>query len=413
MSENVPKNWKMVLSVDYCANVTDGTHDSPKPVENNGLYLLTSKNITSGELNYKDAYCISKEDFDKINNRSLVEQYDVLYSMIGTVGESCIVKNSKIDFAIKNVGLFKFNGNELDAKWFNYYLKTDFAKNYTLQALKGSTQKYIPLNVLRKFPIQIPSSTQEQEEIVKVLDAASDMVRLRKQCIQHAQDLIPALFQEMFGAIDDNNYEKVLFGNIITVLTDYHANGSYEKLKEHVTLLDNPDYALMVRTTDLEKNNFRDNVKYINQSAYEFLEKSKIYGGEIIINKIGSAGNVYLMPNLNRPVSLGMNTFLIRIDEKQANNIFIYNLLNSSYGKNIIQEKISGAVTKTITKNSIRGLKLYLPSIEQQELFAQRAIEIENYIKEQQEELKKSEDLFQSLLHHAFTGELTRRAYGN
>lgn len=204
MFEKVPKNWKMVLSVDYCANVTDGTHDSPKPVENNGLYLLTSKNITSGELNYKDAYCISKEDFDKINNRSLVEQYDVLYSMIGTVGESCIVKNSKIDFAIKNVGLFKFNGNELDAKWFNYYLKTDFAKNYTLQALKGSTQKYIPLNVLRKFPIPIPSSTQEQEEIVKVLDAASDMVRLRKQCIQYAQDLIPALFQEMFGDIDNN-----------------------------------------------------------------------------------------------------------------------------------------------------------------------------------------------------------------
>lgn len=259
----------------------------------------------------------------------------------------------------------------------------------------------------------IPPTLEEQQEIVQVLDTMSDIIRLREECISHAQDLIPALFQEMFGDLDCNNsYKKVLFGDIITVLTDYHANGSYEKLKEHVTLLDNPDYALMVRTTDLEKNNFIDNVKYISQSAYEFLEKSKIYGGEIIINKIGSAGNVYLMPKLNRPVSLGMNACLIRIDEKCANNIFIYNLLTSSYGKKIIQEKVSGAVTKTITKNSIRSLKLYLPPVEQQELFAEKAQEIEEYIKTQQAELENAKQMFQSLLHHAFTGELTRRAYG-
>lgn len=259
----------------------------------------------------------------------------------------------------------------------------------------------------------IPPTLEEQQEIVDVLDAASEIIRLRTACIESAQSLIPALFQEMFGDLDCNNsYKKVLFGDIITVLTDYHANGSYEKLKEHVTLLDNPDYALMVRTTDLEKNNFIDNVKYISQSAYEFLEKSKIYGGEIIINKIGSAGNVYLMPKLNRPVSLGMNAFLIRIDEKCANNIFIYNLLTSSYGKKIIQEKVSGAVTKTITKNSIRSLKLYLPPVEQQELFAEKVQEIEAYIKTQQAELENAKTMFQSLLHHSFTGELTRRAYG-
>ena len=47
-----------------------------------------------------------------------------------------------------------------------------------------------------------------------------------------------------------------------------------------------------------------------------------------------------------------------------------------------------------------------------QEQFAEKVIEIENYIKEQQEELKNAEQMFQSLLHHAFTGELTRKKYG-
>ncbi len=391
MFENVPKNWKKD-KIENVANVNYGTR--------------VVKELTIGSKYY--VYGGGDKTFktDEYNREKtlIVARFGMSPKCTRFVREKFFLNDSGLTVDTNNI-------NILNQEFLNWQLL--FLNDLIYSLGKGVAQKNLNVTLFKKMNIIIPPTLGEQEEIVKVLDTASDMVRLRKQCIQHAQDLIPALFQEMFGAIDDNNYEKVLFGNIITVLTDYHANGSYEKLKEHVTLLDNPDYALMVRTTDLEKNNFRDNVKYINQSAYEFLEKSKIYGGEIIINKIGSAGNVYLMPNLNRPVSLGMNTFLIRIDEKQANNIFIYNLLNSSYGKNIIQEKISGAVTKTITKNSIRGLKLYLPSIEQQELFAQRAIEIENYIKEQQEELKKSEDLFQSLLHHAFTGELTRRAYGN
>jgi type I restriction enzyme S subunit len=48
----------------------------------------------------------------------------------------------------------------------------------------------------------------------------------------------------------------VKLGEILEVLTDYHANGSYEKLKENVELLDRIDYALMVRTTNFEQNNF-------------------------------------------------------------------------------------------------------------------------------------------------------------
>ena len=122
-----------------------------------------------------------------------------------------------------------------------------------------------------KIKIGIPKDINEVKEIVKVLDAASEIIRLRTACIESAQSLIPALFQEMFGDLDCNNsYKKVLFGDIITVLTDYHANGSYEKLKEHVTLLDNPDYALMVRTTDLEKNNSFTKNEYAALTAYSF-----------------------------------------------------------------------------------------------------------------------------------------------
>ena len=391
MFENIPKNWKKE-KLENIATVNYGTRIVKDSAIGNEYYVYGGGDKTF------------KTDIFNRENTLIVARFGM--------SPKC-TRFVKGKFFLNDSGLTVDTNDEhlLNQNFLNWQL---FFLNDLIYSLgKGVAQKNLNVSLFKNLDIIVPKSLNEQKEIVDVLDAASEIIRLRTACIESAQSLIPALFQEMFGDLDCNNsYKKVLFGDIITVLTDYHANGSYEKLKEHVTLLDNPDYALMVRTTDLEKNNFIDNVKYISQSAYEFLEKSKIYGGEIIINKIGSAGNVYLMPKLNRPVSLGMNAFLIRIDEKCANNIFIYNLLTSSYGKKIIQEKVSGAVTKTITKNLIRSLKLYLPPVEQQELFAEKAQEIESYIKSQQAELENAKTMFQSLLHHSFTGELTRHKFG-
>ena len=81
-------------------------------------------------------------------------------------------------------------------------------------------------------------------------------------------------------------------GEYITTLTDFNANGSYRTLDTAVTMYDEPNYAWMVRTTDLETGDM-SSIKYIDKKAYKLLAKSKIFGKEIIMNKIGSAGISY------------------------------------------------------------------------------------------------------------------------
>lgn len=109
---------------DIC-DVRDGTHDSPKQTLN-GKYLITSKNIKNGTIDYAGSYFISNEDFDKINLRSKVEINDILFTMIGTIGEIGLVKNEP-DYAIKNVGLIKTN-NELLSRFLKHYLKSKQVK---------------------------------------------------------------------------------------------------------------------------------------------------------------------------------------------------------------------------------------------------------------------------------------------
>ncbi len=159
----------------------------------------------------------------------------------------------------------------------------------------------------------------------------------------------------------------VKLGDMLEVLTDYHSNGSYKTLKENVTLLEQPNFAIMIRTTNFEKNDFRKNLIYINQQAYNFLSKSKVLHQDILINKIANAGAVYFMPRLDKPVSLGMNLFLLRI-KKNYNKYFIFCILK--YNEKRLRLMAKGTTTKTITKDNIKMFQILLPPLETQQKIA-------------------------------------------
>src|SRR5690606_27205294 len=99
---------------------------------------------------------ISEEDYQNISRRSGVHKGDVLFAMIGTIGNPIVIEVEP-DFAIKNVALFKVPKNR-DGHFLKYYLKTSFVKNKMMKEAKGTTQKFVGLGYLRQFPIAIPNS---------------------------------------------------------------------------------------------------------------------------------------------------------------------------------------------------------------------------------------------------------------
>jgi len=155
--------------------------------------------------------------------------------------------------------------------------------------------------------------------------------------------------------------------NLISVLTDYHANGSYEILRENVELKSEPDFAHMIRTVDIERDDFENDIISISEHAYNYLDKTKVYGGEIIINKIGNAGRVYLIPPIDRPTSLGMNQFMIRANDN-IDNYYLYCYLSGRYGQNQLNQRVTGAVPLSIDKESARSVFVPLFSNDIQKL---------------------------------------------
>lgn len=150
-----PSNWSLV-DLDSVVDVRDGTHDSPSPTES-GKYLITSRHLLPYAVDRSEAYFISEADFKKANERSKVEYGDILFSMIGTIGIITFITDKEIDFAIKNVGLFRTSQNPTIRYFILSYLKSKIVENYIASYMAGSTQSYVSLSVLRKIPLIMPT----------------------------------------------------------------------------------------------------------------------------------------------------------------------------------------------------------------------------------------------------------------
>lgn len=235
--------------------------------------------------------------------------------------------------------------------------------------VNGATRQKLTQAAMRKM--KIPSrSMNEQLHIVDELNRILKIKEQRQQELTLLDDIIKARFVELFGDARENpnGYDMIPFIDIVEYMGDIGSNGANKVVVDHLDMKDEEDYAMMVRFTNFTKNDFSNDVKYISKEAYDFFKKSQIFGGELIICKIGSAGQNYVMPYLNRPVSLGLNQIMVRIKD----NIlmpYLYQYLHTDYGEFLISGCINGAVTKTITKTELKKIPVMLPPMELQEKF--------------------------------------------
>jgi type I restriction enzyme S subunit len=189
-----------ISASEFCDSVRDGTHDSPKPVEGHGKPLVTTKHMKDGRLSLGDAYLISESDFEKVNQRSQVHQWDVLISMIGTIGQLVLVKDEPT-YAIKNIGLFKTK-SKYDGLWLYYYLKSPKAKNHMHTSAQGSTQQYLSLKTLRGFPLSVPDTEIDKRAICNVLRTLDDKIEINQKMNQTLEEIAKAIFKSWFVDFD-------------------------------------------------------------------------------------------------------------------------------------------------------------------------------------------------------------------
>lgn len=189
--------WKEKQLKQIC-DVRDGTHESPRYIQK-GYPLITSKNLKNNKITYENVKYISEYDYNKINERSKVNIGDVLFAMIGTIGNPVVV-TEEAQYAIKNVALFK-PLKIINSYFLKYYLDTTSVITKMGIEAKGSTQKFVPLGYLRDFVISLPTLDEQKQiifEIEKRFEVADNVAKIVEENLEKAEQLKQSILKKAF-----------------------------------------------------------------------------------------------------------------------------------------------------------------------------------------------------------------------
>lgn len=160
----------------------------------------------------------------------------------------------------------------------------------------------------------------------------------------------------------------------LKLLTDYDANGSFSDIGKNVTRVsDDTKYAWFVRTTDLEKfyNNINlDNFIWIDEKSYNYLKKSKLYSGDLLLAKRGDIGKIYLMPKVDVPTSLAPNLYLARLNNKHITSHYAYYFLITDFGQKQLNLRNKSTTLGALYKDDFKSLEFPFPPLKEQQTIA-------------------------------------------
>lgn len=376
-----------IITSEYCLNVTDGTHDTPKRCEE-GKLLITSKHILNGILVTDGAYKISIDDYEKVIKRSKVEQWDILFSMIGSVGEVYIERNPNPEYAIKNLGLFKMGGNKYKALKLYYYLKSyKFQKKLSFW-LSGSIQSFVPLDFLRN--IELDNIEDITDDEIDRIELIQKNISTNLNIIDKLNEYLQLLFHKWFieFKFPNNNGKpyKESNGEIDEIIGKLLPSGwRYEELPKLCSVVDCLHSAKPNRI-DVENENVLlqlFNIKeyglldltekyYITDEDYKlWTSRIEVTTGDILITNAGRVGAIAQVP-VNCKCAIGRNITAIRPIDIPPTYLYLY-LNSSDCAKQIKKNTDQGSFFGSLNVRGIKQLRILVPNKEILNKFEEQA----------------------------------------
>ena len=363
-------------------DVRDGTHDSPKYFEF-GHPFITSKNVKNGYINYDDIQYISDEDFNEINKRSKVDKNDILFGMIGTIGNIALIRENP-DFAIKNVALIK------DIKKINYlylyqYLQSNNIAKQFDENMDGGTQKFIALNKVRDLSIMYPTIS-EQIQIGGFLEKLDNLITLHQRKCDKLVELKKSLLEKMF-AKNLSNIPEIRFKGFTDVWEQ-------RKLEEISNRFDN--LRVPVSANEREKGT----TPYYGANGIQDYVKGFTHNGEYVLIAEDGANDLknYPVKYVNGLFWANNHVHVVQGKEGICDNKY----LKYCFTKTNIESLLVGGGRAKLNANIMMGIDLAVPSFNEQVELGRMFYELDNLITLHQRKHEKLVNLKQSLLNDMF-----------
>ena len=203
--ENIPEvrfkgfsdDWEQRKLYELLDLLKDGTHGTHKDVEC-GPLLLSAKNIKQGKIIWDESdRRISRSDFNSIHAKYKLKEKDVLLTIVGSIGETAILRECKDITFQRSVAILRTN-NKVLPEFLYTEIQTTAFQNELNNRKSTSAQPGIYLNDLKEIFINLPANKEEQLKIGAYFEQLDNLITLHQRKLDKLKNIKKALLEKMF-----------------------------------------------------------------------------------------------------------------------------------------------------------------------------------------------------------------------
>lgn len=374
------------------------------------------KNTQDAEENGKYPFFVRSSIVEKINKFS----YDVegVITAGDGVGTGKVFHYAKGKFGLHQRAYLIYNFKNTDPKYFYYNFSKNFYERVHSMTAKSSVDS-VRREMITKMQIPIPPTLPEQQRIAKALSDVDALITTTEKLIQKKKNIKQGTMQELLtgkkrltGFAKSTNYKQSELGPIpedwevkslgdiafVTKLAgfEFTAHVNYSEIGKIIAL----------RGLNVKKGYLvLDDVKFIDNSNFSKLDRSKLYINDLLFTYVGTVGNVALV-NKNDTYYLAPNVALIRGNKYVYSYFLMYLMLSQHFFDNQIQALMSTTSQAALSMTNIRLFKIPLPSIEEQTAIANVLFCMDKEIETLNTKLEKYRNIKTAMMQQLLTGKI-------
>ncbi|MBP5479728.1 MAG: restriction endonuclease subunit S [Bacteroidaceae bacterium] len=394
------EGWEKKKLGEVCCKITDGSHNPPKGIDVSEFKMISSQNVFDDQLiiDSSTVRYLSLEDFEKENKRTNVEKNDVLLTIVGTVGRSCVISGEEGKIALqRSVALLK-PSSKITSRFLMFALISK--RDELNREAHGIAQKGIYLKQLTSLSIPVPPLSV-QESIVSELDMLSGIISKHKALQEEYDRLEQSIFYDMFGdpVTNEKGWEVKELGSMCEV-TSAKRVLIEEVVNEGIPFLRGTELMALCKKCKNEKINFS---LFITQEHYDRLKA--ITGvpkqGDLLIPSINADGLVWIVDTGEPFYFKDGRVLWVHVNNEYYNSIalqkIIHYILEGTYST-----MASGATFAELKLFVLRELQVPLPPLSLQQSFADKISAIEQMKAKNKAAQEEAEMLFNERMAYYF-----------
>ena len=330
----------------------------------------------------------------KNSSAKLLPKDTILLSSRATVGEISIALTE----CSTNQGFQSLiTKNNVDNDFIYYLIST--IKNEFLRRSSGSTFLEISKNEIKRIPINIPELS-EQNKISNLFSAIDNKIEMLEKKHQYYQDFKKYLMQRIFSSQDDklrfDNSSKIQkeiqLSDVISIINKRNKND------ENIPVLSiSNKFGFISQTEQFEDRE----VASSDKKNYKIVNKGEFAYNPARIN----VGSIAQLKNYEKGIISPMY-IVFKVDSNVLNQTYFENFLDSDYFRYEMMKRLEGSVRMILSADSLKNIKITIPSIDEQEKLSKVFLAFDKKIKITKYQLDKTQEFKKGLLQQMFVVQL-------